>query len=154
MDTRGQKLLKKFDEVFLLTLNASRKAFNEISRDMGITEPQLKVLIALSTREIIEGKTEGVTMRELSDMQMLSHGATTGLVDRMINMDLLERTRSEEDRRVVYVCLSEKGREIFRQITERRTQYLAPILDQLDTSQEQMILEALTILEARFKAEA
>lgn len=153
MDTRGQKLLRKFDEVFLLTLNTSRKAFNQISRDVGITGPQLNVLVSLSTREIVQGGDPmGVTMRELSDMQMLSHGATTGLVDRMINMDLLERTRSEEDRRVVYVQLSEKGRDVFRRITEQRTQALSPILDQLNQEEEEVVIKAFTILEARFKA--
>lgn len=145
MSMRGKKVLQKFDQVFLSTLNKSRKAFNEISREAGITGPQMKVLIALHHRP------EGVTMRELSDLQMLSHGATTGLVDRMINMDLLERQRSEEDRRVVYVCLSKKGEAIFTEITKRREAELAPILDELDTEEEKTVLKALTILEKRFK---
>ena len=75
MSMRGKKVLQKFDQVFLSTLNKSRIAFNEISREAGITGPQMNVLLALHHHP------EGVTMRELSDLQMLSHGATTGLVD-------------------------------------------------------------------------
>ena len=145
MSMRGEKLLEKFDQVFLLTLGVGRSAFNEISRDVGMTGPQMNVLISLHRFE------SGVTMRELSEMQMLSHGATTGLVDRMINMDLLERSRSETDRRAVYVCLSKKGRDVFERITERRAESLTPILDQLDEKDEACVLESLTILEAQFK---
>jgi len=145
MSRRGRKLLEKFDEVFLMTLGVARTAFNEVGRDVGMTGPQMNALMSLQRFE------NGVTMRELSEMQMLSHGATTGLVDRMINMDLLERTRSETDRRVVYVCLSKKGREVFERITERRAEALTPILDQLDKGAEESVLKALTILEDQFK---
>lgn len=145
MSMRGRQLLEKFDEVFLMTLGVGRAAFNEVSRDVGMTGPQMNVLVSLHRFE------NGVTMKELSEMQMLSHGATTGLVDRMINMDLLERTRSETDRRVVYVCLSKKGRAVFARITERRAEALTPILDQLDKGDEEQVLKALTILEAQFK---
>jgi MarR family transcriptional regulator, organic hydroperoxide resistance regulator len=145
MSMRGRQLLEKFDEVFLMTLGVARNAFNEVGRDVGMTGPQMNVLMALQRFE------SGVTMKELSEMQMLSHGATTGLVDRMINMDLLERTRSETDRRVVYVCLSKKGRSVFKRITERRAESLTPILDQLDESAEESVLKALTILEDQFK---
>lgn len=145
MSMCGRKLLEKFDEVFLLTLNMTRGAFNEISREVGMTGPQLKVLLALHCHE------NGVTMRELSEIQMLSHGATTGLVDRMINMDLLERTRSETDRRVVYVCLSQKGKETFKKFTDRREEALSPFLDKLEKEDEEHVLSALTILEAHLK---
>ncbi len=143
---KRQTLLEHFDAVFLLTMTSSRHVFVEVSRENGITGPQLNVLFNLQVRP------EGVTMRQLSEMHLLSHGATTGLVDRMINMDLIERTRSVEDRRVVYVTLSENGKQILKQITDRRAAIIEPVLEDLEPEDKKLIQQALQILGEKLKA--
>ena len=39
-----------------------------------------------------------------------ANSTVSGIVDRLEKMGLVERIRSEEDRRVIYVCLTEKYR--------------------------------------------
>ena len=63
--------------------------------------------------------------RELSTSQLataadLAPATVTQMLDGLVAMGLVERTRSERDRRVVTCALTDRGREL---ITERRAQW-------------------------------
>lgn len=47
--------------------------------------------------------------------------AVTNLVNKLFEMGLVTRIRSEEDRRIVVVRLTDKGRDILKKIDETRT---------------------------------
>lgn len=65
---------------------------------------------------------DAMRMNELATTLGVSKANVTGLVDRMVRARLVERMRSDEDRRVVYVRLSTKGQRIAQrmQSTQRR----------------------------------
>ncbi|MFC7394144.1 MarR family winged helix-turn-helix transcriptional regulator [Scopulibacillus cellulosilyticus] len=48
-------------------------------------------------------------MSEVADHLQISLGGATSLVDRLHKINLVERLRSDEDRRVVKVALTDKG---------------------------------------------
>ena len=52
-------------------------------------------------------------MHELAESLLLSRSATSRFVDRMVEAGLLVREASTEDRRGVFVLLSDEGREVF-----------------------------------------
>jgi DNA-binding MarR family transcriptional regulator len=60
------------------------------------------------------------TMGELAQALSLSMGAVTGIVDKMIEMGLVERERSTEDRRVVKVGIVEKGKALASDVNKMR----------------------------------
>ncbi len=49
-------------------------------------------------------------MSDLAECAQVSQTSLTGVVDRLVERGLVERIRSEEDRRVVEVALTEEGR--------------------------------------------
>lgn len=53
---------------------------------------------------------EGLSMQQLADNIMMSTSGLTRLVDRMIDGGLIQRKRAK-DRRIVYVFLTDAGRE-------------------------------------------
>jgi DNA-binding MarR family transcriptional regulator len=59
-------------------------------------------------------------MGELAQALNLSMGAVTGVVDKMIEMEIVERERSSEDRRVVKVGLVEKGKALVSDVNKMR----------------------------------
>lgn len=59
---------------------------------------------------------DGMTTSALAQRLLASKGNITRLLDRMIADGLIERRPSEEDRRVNYVCLTQKGMEVFRRM--------------------------------------
>ncbi len=59
----------------------------------------------------------------MSDLaRTLNHtmSATTGIIDKMIRMEMVKRERSQEDRRVVIVALLRKGEEAAKRVNEAR----------------------------------
>lgn len=60
------------------------------------------------------------TMGQISHVLHLSMSSATGIIDRMIDLGYVERDRSEEDRRVVNVILSDKGKKSANQVDDER----------------------------------
>jgi DNA-binding MarR family transcriptional regulator len=90
-------------------------------------------------------------MVELAKAQMITQAAVTSIVDRLEELALARRERSETDRRVVRVCNTKRGEEevrkgmrLYKKFVERATQgmksqelqELLSLLDRLLTDQE------------------
>lgn len=60
------------------------------------------------------------TMGELAKTLNHTMSAVTGIVDKMLEMGLVKRQRSQEDRRVVRVALLAKGEKLSKKINEAR----------------------------------
>jgi DNA-binding MarR family transcriptional regulator len=59
------------------------------------------------------------TSSELADVFDVQKSAITAIIQRLWEKGLIERTRDEKDRRVVYLTLTEKGKELYSQCEER-----------------------------------
>lgn len=87
-------------------------------------------LIHLNVLTMLE--TEGpVSMSHLAEALDVSVASTTGIVDRMEKRGLVERRHEVTDRRVVLVYPTEAGRDVFRDIDERRRVGLGKMLERL-----------------------
>lgn len=73
--------------------------------DWNLTTPQYELLLAAVTNSTI-------TLGDLSDHLHCSRGNVTGIVDRLERDGWLVRERSQEDRRVIRVRLTEKGHQV------------------------------------------
>ena len=67
----------------------------------------------------------------------------TRLVDRLAGKGLLIRKRSEEDRRVVRVALSELGRQIERQTREHTVNAIGEMLRRLTPQEQKQLIHLL-----------
>ncbi|MBM7564082.1 MarR family winged helix-turn-helix transcriptional regulator [Paenibacillus sacheonensis] len=76
----------------------------------------------------------------------VTSGAATGLTDKLVALELIERTRQEEDRRVVLLTLTAKGKAIVGQIWNQRKAWFTGIVGQLEESQLDVVLEAFKLL--------
>lgn len=79
-----------------------KQAFGAVER-MGLTMPQV---VLLATLNALGGRS---AMRDLVQHTCQSGATLTGIVDRLIDAKLVARHRDEEDRRVVYVMLTDAG---------------------------------------------
>ena len=80
-------------------------------RPLGITGQQMGILLSL---------TRGVasTPFEISKVLGIDTGLMTRMLDKLESRELLQRQRSVEDRRVIHLVLTEKGKEVAAQIPE------------------------------------
>lgn len=83
------------------------------SPEDGLSVPQRIVIGWLAA----SGKRR---ISEIADRMGVSLSAATGLADRLARAELAVRQRSTEDRRVVWLEITPKGRELLVQTHERR----------------------------------
>lgn len=72
---------------------------------MGLTYPQYLVMLALWEHET-------VSVKKLGNLLWLDSGTLTPLLKRMEENELLTRSRSKTDERVVNISLSDKGKTL------------------------------------------
>ncbi|XDF44529.1 MarR family winged helix-turn-helix transcriptional regulator [Saccharolobus solfataricus] len=100
-------LATKYSEVWDLITGLTRKINKDTDKaleQIGLSYFEFKVMCALEE----EGK---VPMSRIAEKYMLTKAGLTNIIDRLEEKELVRRVRSESDRRVIYVELTEKGRE-------------------------------------------
>lgn len=83
-----------------------RKIFNEF----GLTEQQWRVLRVL-------WEHDEIAFRELSDITLIPAPSLVGVVDRLAKQGLVERRRSVEDRRSVFIRATGEGADLHRRVS-------------------------------------
>lgn len=66
--------------------------------------------------EVIEAPDERIKMTDLARLTLRSKSGATRLVDRLEEAGLVRRETSPEDRRAVYVTLTDNGRALFERV--------------------------------------
>ncbi len=92
----------------------------------------------------------GMTLGELSQRMMVSNGNVTGLVERLVSLNLVERKPAPNDRRAMIVTLTADGRRTFRSLARTHENWIAELF--ADLSQGEM--DTLMKLLAKTKASA
>ncbi len=93
-------------------------------------------------------KHETCNASDLGKHLGITSGAITGMTDKLVSMNLIIRNRSEEDRRLVLLSLTEKGKATVKDIQEMRYGLLNEIFMQLDDKNIINMIELFTQLNA------
>ncbi len=96
----------------LRTGDRFQNRFGRLFREFGLTTSQYNVL------RILRGEGKPMPSLEIASRMVQVVPAITGLIDRLEKQDLVRRERCTEDRRVVYVELTDKARDLLDQIDE------------------------------------
>lgn len=91
---------------------------------LGLTGPQYYILRFLAKK----GKT---MVSEIAAVMNVKPSAITVMIERMHRHAFVERLRDDHDRRVVFIEITEKGRDILQQMDLKRKQVLSRYLKQL-----------------------
>jgi len=93
----------------------------------------------------------GTTMHDLAIVLGMKASTATMLVDRMVDLKLLTRKRSEKDRRIVLVKLTSNGLKMITEIKEQKKQALRETFRPLSALERQQYLELIETLAARLE---
>jgi DNA-binding MarR family transcriptional regulator len=83
-------------------------------------------------------------MSRLADQLDVSLPNLTGIVERMVERGLVERTRPVDDRRTVEVRITDAGRKVLDEIDTVKRQEIANIIGRLTPQQQGRALRAFT----------
>ncbi|MEI8305932.1 MAG: MarR family transcriptional regulator [Chloroflexales bacterium] len=117
------------DVVCQITWQSQKQLLKMLSRpDIGLTMPQMVTLFAIRDAQTCR-------MSELADITQQSAGTLTGIVDRLIEDNLVGRVRDVEDRRVVQVTLTPAGEERVMRVEQARHEDMDRMLQHFDIVQ-------------------
>jgi DNA-binding MarR family transcriptional regulator len=91
-------------------------------------------------------RKEFKTSMALSRRLIVSNGAITGMVDKLMQGGLVIRAYDPADRRSVIVRLTRKGRESFLRMARRHEEWVVSILGDLSVEAQSELLQNLTLL--------
>lgn len=135
MDESQEKHLEQLFHVFEQNI---RKLTALISQqDFPLTKHQFYIMNTLS-------KGDKHTVGELAEQMFVNPSAITNMMDRLIKTNYIERYRYENDRRVVYIKLTEEGRQIVTDMKKKRKVFFQTYLSVLS---QQEIDELISISE-------
>ncbi|MEH7014458.1 MarR family transcriptional regulator [Neobacillus niacini] len=75
------------------------------------------------------------TSSELAEAFDVNKSAITAIINRLADRGLIQRTRDEKDRRVVYLTLSDKGRELHHKTQEKVHLLVESFITQFDETE-------------------
>lgn len=84
------------------TMSHFRPALNEI----GLTEQQWRVIRILYQHEELESN-------QLADLACILKPSLTGILNRMIDLNLIQKRKDEQDQRINLITLTEEGKKLF-----------------------------------------
>ena len=93
-------------------LNAVMPRFRLIFNEFGITEQQWRVLRVL-------WEQDGTAFHELAGLTLIPPPSLVGIIDRLQAAGLVERRRSDSDRRSVFVHLTTQGAALETEVMPR-----------------------------------
>ncbi len=118
-----------------LLLNNLKKIFfpeDWLELDLNFSKVELLTLLLVDRRGEI-------SMSRICEEINMPMSTATGIVDRMVKKELLQRERSESDRRLVLISLSKKGKEVINHWKEVISDYIRLVEGTL-TDEEQQLL--------------
>ena len=86
--------------------------FGRLFREHGLTSSQYNVL------RILRGEGKPMPCLDIAERMVQVVPAMTGLIDRLEKQGLVRRDRCTEDRRVIFIELTDKGGALLQQLDE------------------------------------
>lgn len=131
-----ETVLKDWGKVFM---RRSMQAFARWMNDSGLSRSQVGALMRLYN----QGRCP---VSSIGDELGITTPAASQLVERLVQLELLERSEDPDDRRVKVVTLSQKGRDLLQQGIEAHLGWMDQIASGLPEAEQTLILKALTTL--------
>ncbi len=119
-----QEIMKQFQAVHAAASNGPHVSLNQ---------QELRVVELL-------GQEGSQMMRALAEHLSLAVNSVTSIVDGLEQKQLILRQRSEEDRRIVRVELTETGRQSYQALTGAKLQLFKSILHPLTDDEQEILL--------------
>jgi DNA-binding MarR family transcriptional regulator len=123
-------------EAIIYLYTESRRITKELARRAELTGPQLTVVKMLE-------QIGDLSLSELSERIRAQNSTVTGIIDRMEREGLVVRERSKEDRRVVYIRLTTKGKRLAEDIPVEPMEIFRGALESLTASEVRDLVRIL-----------
>jgi DNA-binding MarR family transcriptional regulator len=140
MDGAGQPTdeIERIEQAIMQISWLGQRQFMQLLDDerFRLTLPQFYTLLHLA-------QTGEVKMSDLAEATQQSAASLTGVVDRLEDKHLVERSRHPRDRRQVMVLVTQRGRELISEIRQDRRDRMQAALTQLSEPEIETLIQLL-----------
>jgi MarR family transcriptional regulator, 2-MHQ and catechol-resistance regulon repressor len=149
--TPSSKNSQAINEAFIPTMRELVRAYQAFAayseahvRQFDLTPAQFDVIATL-------GNTNGMSMGEIGEKTLITKGTLTGVIDRLIQKDLVCREIPVDNRRSVIVQLTAKGQDAFEQVFPAHIARLKERFEQLEPAELVLLKALLSRLQKSFQ---
>jgi DNA-binding MarR family transcriptional regulator len=137
-----QNIKDLVDRYISVTQSVEKKASSLVKGEIGsdLTNEQHFTLRYMN-------QVGSCTSSELAEVFDVQKSAITAIIQRLWEKGLIERTRDEKDRRVVYLTLTDKGKELYTKAEERIHKLVESIITQFDEAEIKQFIETFEKLQ-------
>ena len=114
--------------------------FRKYFGQFNLTFPQAMVLTVL-------GESGPMPISALAEKTGSANSTISGVVDRLEKLELARRTRSSQDRRVIYVQATQRYQKLREQALGSGNDYFCTLVQDISPGEREEILRALTTLD-------
>lgn len=108
-----------------------------ISLDLEFSKSELFTMLLVE-------KNGEIIMSKIADYINVSMSTANGIVERLVKNGYLNRDRSDSDRRIVIIQLTDKGKQIVHELKNVIFEYIRLIYEALDDEERKLILKVFT----------
>ena len=126
----------RFIANLIFTSNWFRNLVIEYLKPYNISFQQFNIL------RILRGAKDWITMNDIKNLMVEKSPNATRLADKLIDKGFVERKRSDADRRVVYLAITDKGTELLKTIDENQGTYME-FMDRITEKEAKQVSEIL-----------
>ncbi|WP_339230175.1 MarR family transcriptional regulator [Oceanobacillus sp. FSL K6-2867] len=126
-------------KAYVVLMKAYKSIEERIKKDIsshGMRTSDFAILEALYHK----GKQ---TIRQISEAVLINTGSITYVIDKLENKELLERSNCKDDRRVVYIQLTEQGRQLMENIFPKHQKVIEDLFDGISEEEKKTIIHVL-----------
>ena len=122
-----------------LSTTRSIRHWGHYVRESGLSMPQFGLMMHLYHHQ-------SCGMTEIGQHSGASNAATSQLVDRLVDKQLVERTENQNDRRSKQITLTAKGRKIVETSIGERCRWVEELASHLSRAEQEKVSHALPAL--------
>jgi DNA-binding MarR family transcriptional regulator len=137
--------IEENDQKIINLLHDTFKGINSANKNSGCPALYPQADMSMSQMRVLWliRKHGPVTMTNLAEIMHIKSGSLTEQIDTLVKSGLVDRKHSETDRRIVYVELCPKTREIFAKSYDSKMKNFSHILSSLSASDKKQLIQLL-----------
>lgn len=108
-------------------------------KSSGFSMPQFMLLMHIRYKE-------PYSISDLSEKMDITTAASSQLVDKLVQAELLVRTEDPSDRRSKQVALTDRGKDLIEQGIQERYRWVDELEETLSAEEKEKVVEAMEIL--------
>lgn len=136
MIDQGSAILRELIRVLVRNLGILEKSDASCC---GITITQCHAVVEI-------GRKGKISLVDLADLLGVDKSTMSRTVNNLVEADLAVRELDAENRRYVTIQLTEKGKDVFRNIEKSMESYYKGIFDSIPENKRSQVLESLKLL--------